>query len=72
MTAQAVKFAALGLPLDTSDEDYDIALAVEALVIVKGLDSRGKLCHWTLKTPDLSNVEAMGMAMWGYEVARKS
>ena len=72
MSAPTVEFTALGLPLDTSDEDYDIVQPVEALVIVKGLDSRGKLCHWTLKTPDLSNVEAMGMAMFGYEVARKS
>jgi hypothetical protein len=66
------EFAALGLPLDLTDGDYDIAQPVEALVIVKGLDSRGRLCHWALKTPDLSNVEAMGMALWGYEVARKS
>jgi hypothetical protein len=72
MSAPTVTYAALGLPLDTSDEDYDIAQPVEALVIVKGLDSRGKLCHWTLKTPDLTSVEAMGMAMWGYEVAAKS
>lgn len=56
----AVEYAALGLPLDTTDEDYDIAQPVEALVIVKGLDSQGKLCHWVLKTPDLSNIEAMG------------
>jgi hypothetical protein len=66
------EFTVLGMPLDTSDEDYDIAQPVEALVIVKGLDSRGKMSHWALKTPDLLNVEAMGMAMFGYEVAKKS
>ena len=67
-----IEYTALGLPLDTTDDDYDLVQPVEALVIVKGLDSRGKMCHWAVKTPDLSNVEAMGMAMWGYEVARKS
>lgn len=66
------EYTALGLPLGTSDEEYDLVQPLEALVIVKGLDSRGKVCHWVIKTPDLLNVEAMGMAMWGYEVARTS
>ena len=72
MSTPVIAYTALGLPLDTADEAYDIVQPVEALVIVKGLDSSGKLCHWVLKTPDLLNVEAMGMAMWGYEVARES
>lgn len=67
-----IEYTALGLSLETSDEDYDLIQPLEALVIVKGLDSRGKMCHWVVKTPDLLNVEAMGMAMWGYEVARNS
>lgn len=67
-----IEYSALGLPLDTTDEDYDLVQPVVALVVVKGLDSDGKLCYWAIKTPDLSNVEAMGMAMFGYEVARKS
>lgn len=71
-TPPPVEYTALGLPLDTTDDDYDIAQPVVALVVVKGLDSDGKLVYWALKTADLSNVEAMGMAMWGYEVARKS
>ena len=63
-------FSAFGLPLDMGD--CDLSQPLEALVVVKGLDSRGKVCHWATKTPGLTNVEAMGMAMWGYEVARKS
>jgi hypothetical protein len=72
MTTPPVEYTALGLPLDTTDEACDIAQPIVALVVVKGLDSDGRLVYWTLKTPDLSNVEAMGMAMWGYEVSRNS
>lgn len=67
-----MEHTALGLPLYTADDNYDISQPLEALVVVKGLDSAGKLCHWALKTPDLTNVEAMGMAGWGYEVAKNS
>jgi hypothetical protein len=63
---------ALGLQLDSTDDAYDITQPLEALVVVKGLDSKGKVCHWVIKTPDLTNVEAMGMAMFGYEVAKNS
>jgi hypothetical protein len=63
---------ALGLQLDSSDDAYDIAQPLEVLAVIKGLDSKGSVCHWVIKTPDLTNVEAMGMAMFGYEVARKS
>jgi hypothetical protein len=66
------EFTVLGMPLDSSDEDYDLVQPLEALVVVKGLDSGGRVCYWAVKTPDLANVEAMGMAMFGYEVARKS
>jgi hypothetical protein len=68
----AVEYTALGLPLDSRDEAYDIVQPLEAIVIVKGLDSHDDVRYWTLKTSGLPNVEAMGMAMWGYEVARKS
>ena len=67
-----MEYSVLGLPLDTPGEDYDVVQPLEALVVVKGLDSRGKLCHWTFKTSDLLNVDAMGMAMWAYEVAKNS
>ena len=67
-----IEYTALGMPLETSDEAYDLIQPIEVLVVVKGLDSRGKMCHWVVKTPDLLNVEAMGMAMWAYEVARNS
>lgn len=67
-----MEHTALGLLLDTTDEDYDIAQPLEVLVVVKGLDSHDKVCYWTLKSPDLSNVEAMGMSMFGYEVAKDS
>jgi hypothetical protein len=66
------EYTALGLPLDSRDEAYDITQPLEAVVIVKGLDSEDAVRYWVLKTPDLPNVEAMGMAMFGYEVARKS
>ncbi len=68
----SIEYTALGLTLDTTNKDYDIVQPLEILIVVKGLDPRGKLCHWTIKTPDLSNVEAMGMAMWAYEVAKNS
>lgn len=67
-----LEYTVLGLPLEAGDEVRDLAQPVEALVVVKGLDSQGKMCHWAVKTPDLSSVEAMGMAMWAYEVARNS
>jgi hypothetical protein len=68
----AVDLTALGLPLDTSDDDYDIVQPLEVMAVVKGLDSRGEVCHWAIKTPDLTNVEAWGMAMFGAKVASES
>jgi hypothetical protein len=68
----SVEYTALGLPLDSRDEAYDVVQPLEAVVIVKGLDSDDAVRYWTIKTPDLTNVEAMGMAMFGYEVARNS
>jgi hypothetical protein len=65
---------ALGLPLCTEDneDEYDIVQPLSALVVVKGIDSRSKVVHWVIKTEDLSNVEAMGMAMFALDVARGS
>lgn len=68
----AVELTALGLKLDDSDSDYDITQPLEVLAVVKGLDSRGQVCHWVIKTPDLTNVEAWGMAMFGAKVASES
>ena len=64
----------LGLPLDTTgnEDEYDIVQPLCALVVVKGIDSDGKVVHWTLKTTDLSNVEAQGMALFALDVARGS
>jgi hypothetical protein len=66
------EYTVLGLPLDSRDEDYDLVQPLEALVVVRGLDSADQVHHWAIKTPDLTNVDAMGMAMFGYEVAKKS
>lgn len=65
---------ALGLPLETTgnEEDYDVAQPLSVLVVVKGLDSGGKLVYWAIKTADLSNVEAQGMALFALDVARGS
>jgi hypothetical protein len=63
-------FSAFGLPLDM--DDCDLSQPLEALVVVKGLDSRGKVCHWLAKTADLTMIEAWGMAAWAAEEARKS
>jgi hypothetical protein len=68
----AIEYTALGLSLDSRDEAYDVAQPLEAVVIVKGLDSDDQVRYWAMKTPDLPNVEAMGMAMWAYEVAKNS
>jgi hypothetical protein len=68
------EMTALGLPLCTegNEAEYDIVQPLTALVVVKGIDSRGKVVHWTIKTEDLSNVEAMGMALFALDVARGS
>ena len=64
-------FTALGLPLET-DEDFDLEQPLEALVVVKGLDKSGRVSHWAVRTPGLSNIEIMGMSIWALDVARGS
>lgn len=59
-----------GLKLDTSDDAYDIAQPLEAVTVVKGLDSDGEIHYWTAKTSSLTTIEARGMLDWALEVAR--
>jgi hypothetical protein len=72
MSRDRLEYTALGLLLETSDEDYDLVQPLEVLVVAKGLDSAGHVCYWVIKTPDLTNVEAAGMALFGLNVAQKS
>lgn len=54
----AVNSTVLGLPIKVSE---DLRTPLGAVVIVKGLDSDGDVCHWIHKTDDVTSVEAVGM-----------
>lgn len=60
----------LGLELDTG-ENFDCVQPLVALVVVKGLDSDGKIAYWACCTRDLMAVEAYGMAGYGAEMLRR-
>jgi hypothetical protein len=70
----AIELSVLGLPLctDGNEADYDIVQPLCALVVVKGIDSAEKVAYWVLKTEELSNVEASGMALFALDTARNS
>lgn len=63
----AVDCTVLGMPLIG---DHDIAQPLGALVIIKGLDEAGKVCHWARCTDDISTVEAVGMATMALDTLR--
>lgn len=67
-----IKYTAFGLTLEADDEDYDLTVPMEVVAVVKGLDSAGKVSYWVIKTPDLSNIEAWGMSLFGARVAERS
>jgi hypothetical protein len=48
----------LGMPIQVND---DLKQPLGAVVVVKGLDEHGDVCHWICKTDDISKVEAVGM-----------
>lgn len=59
------EWTVMGIPLEHQDEEtFDIAQPVDALVVVKGFDSHGELHFWGMKTANLGNMEARGMADW--------
>lgn len=68
------EFKCLGLPLDTSwgenPADYDIIQPLEALVIVRGLDSEDNEAHWVMRTAHLRNIEMRGMLDWAMDEVR--
>lgn len=61
-------YEALGLPVGRPEPD-DLAQPLEIALVVKGLDTSGKVSYYTLSTPSLMNVEIVGMLEWGKTVA---
>jgi hypothetical protein len=57
----------LGLPVEP---EPDLAQPLEIAAVIKGFDAEGKVAYWTVSTPDLLNVEIIGMMTWGADVAR--
>lgn len=72
------EFEALGLPLELATdgapdgEVYDIVQPLEALVIVRGLDSSDSLCTWVIRTSGMDTVLALGCAQFAAHVCEKS
>lgn len=56
----------LGVEVDIPD---DVAQALEVAMVIKGLDDNGNVSYWTVSTPNLMNVEIIGMMRWGEAVA---
>ncbi|MBO0837077.1 MAG: hypothetical protein J2P28_16430, partial [Actinobacteria bacterium] len=54
--------------LDPKHRD-DVIQPLDALVILKGLDSSGRVAYWITSTEGLSNMEVLGMTTWAAEVA---
>jgi hypothetical protein len=53
----------LGMPLDVSDDALIASVQpLEALVVIKGLDSGGDVVYCTAATKGLQSVECLGMA----------
>jgi hypothetical protein len=63
---------ACGLSLDTTDEAYDIVQPLEALVILKGLDSDNAVKYWIVKTDGLEAMDSWAMAEWAAEVSKRT
>ena len=60
-------WSVLGMPLDEPDDD--LRQPLEAAVIIKGLDATGQIAYWTVKTKGITDVEVLGMCIWGASVA---
>lgn len=67
------KLTALNMELEpyssTPARYDDVSQPLEALVIVRGLDSDGKAATWLLRTHGLDPMTAIGMAHWARAVA---
>lgn len=63
----ATEWKLLGLEVDEPTDD--LAQPLEVAAVVKGLDSAGHVAYWTVKTPDVQNIEVLGMMTWAADVA---
>lgn len=69
MSDSKLDMTVLGLKLDA--EDNDLSQPLEALVIVKGLDTDGELSHWIISTDGLNPIEGLGMARYAMKLIEK-
>jgi hypothetical protein len=46
------------------DDENDLQQPLDALTIVKGFDSNGEIAWWLARTPDLNDMETVGMLHW--------
>lgn len=59
----------LGMPIDMGE---DIAQPISAVVILKGFDMDGKVCHWARATDGMTDIECLGMVAWAFEVIKSN
>lgn len=56
----------LGIPVELPE---DLSQPTDFAMVIKGLDSDGKVSYWTVSSDSLMNVEIIGMMRWGESVA---
>jgi hypothetical protein len=56
------EWSLLGMSLDAGENDLQQPL--EAITVVKGLDSNDQIAWWIARTEDLNDMETEGMLRW--------
>ena len=64
-----MRFVEMLFGIDEIEVPDDLGRPLEIAMVIKGLDTEGKVAYWTASTPNLMNVEIVGMMRWGESVA---